>query len=638
MSPTLSQDNRIASLVTPLGSDVLVCQNFDGEEGISELFEYCIEVISETDNIDFDSIIGQNCTLTLKTYGNERKFDGILTRTEWLGWDNAYYRYKLYLQPWLWLLSRTSDSRIFHQKTAVEIISQVFGDHGFARFSDRTTSSYPTLEYTVQYRETDMNFVLRLMEQHGICFYFEHNDGQHTLVMADSKSSHSTGLNANLTFRPLVDADRREEEVVHSWVPKRCHNTGRYVLNDYDYLKPNASLKAEDVGASSYTENSLEMYDYPGPYSEAVGGDDYVKYRLEAEQAKDFRRSAEGDAASLTPGFLTTLVDHPHQSENQEYLVVKCQHSYSAQDYRSGGQSMVGEQSYFGAYEFLPAERQFRVPLTAQKPRIHSTQTAKVVGEGEIDVDEHGRILVEFFWDREKQKSRRVRLLQQWADQGWGVIFIPRIGQEVVVQFIEGDPDRPLVMGCVYNADKTPPYDLPAEKTIAGWKSNSTPGGGGYNEFIFDDKKGDELIRMHGEKNHEIVIENNEDRLVKNDVTTETGRDRTQQIGRDHTETVDRHHNETIKGNHIEKVFGQHEEQVQMNWTKKVSMNTEISTMINTTIKSNAQIVLECGGSKITMTPFSIEIKSSLIDVNGVMTTVQGSALLTLKGGLVMIN
>lgn len=271
----LTQDTRLCELKTPLGKDVLAFAGFEGSEGLSELFEYRIECLSEDADLDFDRAIGQQCTLTIKLHEKEREFSGILTEAQWLGVKNDYFSYRIVLRPWLWLLSRTTDCRIFQDKKAPDIIKEVFNERGFTDYESKLTEegSCPKLEYCVQYRETDMNFVCRLMEQHGIYYFFKHEGGKHTLVLADSKSSHSpiNGL-ATIPYIPLAGADRRGEQHIYEWVSERRFRTGKIELNDYNYQKPNAQMISDAKGSEHYTRSEMEFYDYPGKFKEKSDG------------------------------------------------------------------------------------------------------------------------------------------------------------------------------------------------------------------------------------------------------------------------------------------------------------------------------------------------------------------------------
>jgi type VI secretion system secreted protein VgrG len=375
-------------------------------------------------------------------------------------------------------------------------------------------------------------------------------------------------------------------------------------------------MKADSSDNPDFANGALEIYDYPGGYTDTSAGIDYARAWLEGLRAADNRIRAAGDCVSASPGALVTLKDHPIASQNEEYLILRCHHNFTTQDYRSEMQ-IEGEPPYDGTYELLRADQPVSPPVVTPRPRVHGAQTAKVVGQDEIDVDEHGRIKVQFHWDRKNDYSRRVRLAQVWAGNQWGAMFIPRVGMEVVVDFLEGDPDHPLVIGTVYNGQNKPPYDLPGQKNTAGWKSNSTIGGGGYNEYVFDDTKGQELIRQHGQKDLESVVENDESWTI--------GRNRSTTIGNNESRSVGNNRRTTI-GN---------------------SDTLEVGTSL--TIKAGSKVTIEVGGpggSKITITPVSITMESLEIRAKAtarfstttVLSEHSAAALMDIKGALVKIN
>ena len=595
MALVLKQKSHIAELKTPLGKDELVLTRFVGSEGLSELFTFDIEALSETENINFDQALGSKCTVSVTSHDRTRHFNGMLVEAQWTGTRENYFSYHLVLRPWLWLLSRVSDCRIFAEMKAPDIIAEIFSKHGFANYEKKLSDeNYKQLEYYVQYRETDLDFVTRVMEEFGIYYFFKHEDGQHTLVLSDSSSSHAPVPGGDtFPYRPRSASRSREEHLRH-WVPVRRFNTGRVVLKDYDYFKPTAPLISESESASSYENSKLETFDYPGRYVETSDGDRFAKVRLEAEQASDNRRQGSGIAPSLFPGALMKFKEHPAgSSQNKEYLILRASHSLSSEWYRTGAPPST-EESYSGSYEFLPSDQPFRSLIYTPKPVIRGPQTAKVVGDGEIDIDEYGRILVQFHWDRKKDQSRRVRIGQVWSGKKWGGIFIPRVGMEVIVEFLEGDPDQPLVVGTVYNKDYMPPYDLPGDKNIAGWKSRSTTGGGeeDYNELIFDDTDGSELIRIHAQKDMTTTVEN------------------------DRTTTVENNDDQTVNRNRTIQVDGMH---------------TELVNGIMT-IESRTMIVLKVGMSSITMTPGSIAINSVAISLTGSASITATAPLTTITG------
>jgi len=566
MASNYTQDKRISKFTSPLGGDELVILSFRGREAMNEPFEYEVEVINTKKAIlQFNDAIGKHCTLTMNTVGGgKRHFDGILTESQWLESRTEGNIYRLVLRPWLWLLSKRTNSLIFHELTAPEIISEIFGAHGgLAKYRQSLSRNYPQIEYVAQYRESDMDFVCRLMEQHGISYHFVHEEGKHTLVMGDGASAYSPVPSSDRPFIAVDARHRRETEHLSLWRPERRFTTGKITLRDYDFKRPSANLDAEQSGDAAYEHGSLESYEYPAKYVERSDGSDYAQVHLDRERAKDNRFITEGDCASFYPGALFNLTGHPDDAQNEQYLILRCAHQFTGESYRSGSGDA---KPYEGHYECMRADKPYAPPLATAKPCVLGPQTAKVVGSGEIDCDEHGRIKVRFHWDRKSNQSRLVRVAQVFAGQKWGAVFTPRVGMEVLVEFLEGDPDQPIVVGCVYNGENKPPYDLPGEKNISGWKSDSV-GGGGYNEFVMDDSGGSELVRFHAQKDLDSTILNDEKRLVKHDRET------------------------TIKNN------------------ETLDVTNEIL------IKAGMKITIECGQSSIVMDPMSIKITSPTVEI-----------------------
>ena len=666
-----SQAKRVAKLTTPLGSDVLNAVRFSGSEGLSELFEFTIEAIAPKSLLSFDKAIGQNCSIEIRSKsGVDRPFCGVLTETKWLGIRDEHYVYQLTLRPWLWLLSRVSDCRIFHNMSVDKIIRQVFTDRGFSDFEMRLTESYPDRLYCVQYRESDLDFVCRLMEEEGIYFFFEHGDSKHVLKLVDAKSGHSAIKSLPKVAFARTERSRTDRETITDLIAGRAFQTGKIALTDYDPMKPTASMASDFTNDPNHTRGTLEAFDYPGHYTLTGEGDRFAKVRLQARQALDDRRTALGDAINLVPGGLVTLTEHPEASQNIEYLVVRASHRFEAQSYRTGGEEAL--QAYEGSYELQPSEKPYRAPQITPWPTVMGPQTAKVVGKKgeEIDVDEHGRILVHFHWDRRKDYSCRVRVAQTWSGKAWGTVFVPRIGQEVVVEHLEGNPDQPLCTGTVYNAEMTLPYELPANKTMSGWKSNSSKGGSGYNELVLEDKAKSELIRMHAQKDHEVVVLNTETWTIAEEfkgsgdsrtTTLKKGDDtlkvedgnRTVEIAKDLTTKVGGDREAKVSGNDKESVTGKQE--------VSVTGKQDISVSGKITITSPSGIELKCGANKISLTPSGVTIdaiqttvkaKTTMTvqglnttlkgdvqtNVQGLMTNVKADAILMASGALVKIN
>ncbi|MGL4812307.1 MAG: type VI secretion system Vgr family protein, partial [Beijerinckiaceae bacterium] len=431
MTVMLRQDRRAGVLETPLGTDKLAVVRFDGSEGSSELFEWRIEAVSIDGDIDFDALIGKHATLSIHgVNGLTRKFDGIVTETQWLGVRDHFHAYRLVLRPWLWVLSHRTDNFIFHDKPVTDIIAAVFARHGaLAEFEDRTSGPFEPIEYCVQYRESDMAFVCRLMEEFGISYFFAHTDGSHTLVMVDSNTQFDGVEGGSRPYLPLAGQDRRVEECLHHLIPERRFASGKATWKDYNFKTPQAQMQAEKEGAASYEQAGKELYDWPGRYTELGQGQTFAQIRLEAEEAQDRRCMAAGNCVMLFAGGLVSLTGHPFSAYNIEYLVLRCQHSFISQQYRSGA-GAPGEDSYEGQYELLSSEIPLRPLRITPRPLVNGPQTAFVVGaEGEeIDCDEYGRILVRFHWDRENDQSMRCRVAQNWASKQWGGMIIPRIG------------------------------------------------------------------------------------------------------------------------------------------------------------------------------------------------------------------
>lgn len=594
MPDSYGQDPRIAKLDTPLGKDKLNLVRFECSEGVSEKFKIRLTAVSADPNINFDPVIGQSCTITVKspTEGNERHFDGVLAKARWIGGDGNEQVYELVLRPWLWLASFRQNSLIFHDMAVPDIVTKVLGDYG--QVKDQTSRGYPTLEYCVQYRETDMDFVCRLMEEYGISYYFQHGQGKHDMILTDEMSTFES-LPGNRTYLPMRDRTASPEEFFNSWVPERRFTSGKIKLDDYNYETSETDLAVtEDIGPP-FDPGTLEVYDYPGRYPNTGDGQKIAKAWSDEQKARDGRYLADGSVVTCFPGALVTIDDKANTGMDGEYLALRCKHRFTGMMYRSTNPEE--RRGYEGEYEFMKTDKTFAPERTTPKPVIGGAQTAKVVGKDDIDVDEYGRILVRFHWDQKEDQSRRVRVAQVWAGRDWGGIYTPRRDMEVLVIFLEGDPDQPLVIGSVYNDKHMPPYPLPDDKSISGVKSRTTPDASGYNEFIFDDRANGQLVRLHAERNLESVIEKDETRNVKHDRTTDIGNNDTLTVG------------EVLK------------------------------------ITAGTKVDITVGSSNITMTTDTITIKSINVEIKAtdfksdtVTSTHQASGIMTIQGSMVKIN
>ncbi len=537
----LAQDSRIGKLKTDLGKDVLNLLRFTGTDRMNGLFEYHVDALSAKPNIDFDALIGTQAELEFRSqYGSRRHFRGIVTQARWIGVGENGFRYSLVMRPWLWLAGRRRNQRIFHNMTAPQIIEKLLSPYaglGKPALVNRLAHDYPALEYTVQYRESDLDFATRMMERFGISYHFVHAAGSHSMVLTDSVESHDVIPGSSRAFLPTEAHHNADEEHFWDWSPERNLTTGAVRLTDYNFKTPAAVMEVNRISDAGYEQGQIESFDYPGDYLDEGQGKGVVGQRVMRERGHDRRHRAMGDCISLGSGMVVKVTgDKVSGITDDAYLCLSISHSYVSEGYGSGGQMSDGY-SYSAQYVLMPTTAPLAPPQVTEMPVVHGPQTAVVVGEGEIDCDEFGRILVHFHWDLEKAYSMRCRVSQNWASKGWGGMVIPRIGMEVIVEFLEGDPDKPVVTGCVYNGRNTVPYALPEHKSRSTFKTD-THQGDGYNELRFEDQAGKEEIFVHGQKDMNIEIGNDRSKRVGRDQSEIIGHDKSIEVGGDHDETI----------------------------------------------------------------------------------------------------
>jgi len=506
-----SQAFRMGRLSTVLGPDVLVLQRFYGSERLNDLFDWQVDCLASVADLDFDALIGTHATVTLETRNGTRPFDGIVTEARWLGAGENGHRYRLRLRPWFWLASLRRNQRIFHNKTVVTIVQELlstYADTGALVL--RLSGSYPELEYTVQYRESDMAFACRMLERHGISYHFSHAEGGHDMVLSDMVEHHES-----IGARPFhPDRGHHQEDVAHfwDWRPARRITTGAIRLTDYNFKTPKAAMEVDRSGDAAHDQGQIESFDWPGDYLDQTSGKVVAQLRTEAERGQDSRFEAEGDVVELGAGGCVTLSGDAVPGLGAEYLCLGATHSYTSDNYGTGGDGHDGF-AYTGHYVLMPVEAPMLPERKTARADVRGPQTAVVVGEGEIDCDEFGRILLRFHWDLDGAWSMRCRVAQNWSGNGWGGMVIPRVGMEVLVEFLDGDPDKPLVTGCVYNGRNKVPYELPRHKTRSTFRTD-THQGTGFNELRFEDANGEEEIYVHAQKDRNTVIENDDTKLV----------------------------------------------------------------------------------------------------------------------------
>jgi type VI secretion system secreted protein VgrG len=540
---------RVVKAHTPLGEEQLLFRSMHGNEGLSQLFEFEVDLLSPNTSVDMKAVLGKPLTLEIVTInGAPRYLNGQITRFTMIGREGGSSRYTVYrasVRPWLWYLTRTSDCKIFQNKSVVEILEEVLGEYGFA-FEKKLSASYRQWEYCVQYQETDFAFVSRLMEHEGIYYYFKHEKNQHTLVLADDMGAHEP-----LPEYPKIGylaTDRVSDpgrEVIDQWEVTEEIRPGTYVVDDFDFKKPKADLLTTRSQPRGNDHGQYEMYEWLGGYSDAGQGEHYARIRLEEAQAQAELDTGHANVRGMAPGYRFTMQNAPRNEDNREYLIVSVMYSLREGGYATG--ASPGEYGFhFGVQ---PTSFPFRAPRVTRAPSTHGPQTATVVGPpGEdIWIDKYGRVKVQFRWDRYGQRNENsscwVRVSSAWAGSNFGAVNHPRVGQEVIVDFIAGCPDRPIIIGRVYNADQMPPLELPAKATVSGFISRTIKGDGELaNHFIIDDDPGCESIKIHAQKDFTLEVENNELHTVDGERTTIiTGAD---------TYTGDTSLDETINGPH----------------------------------------------------------------------------------------
>ena len=551
--PTATQQHRPVKVFTALDDDVLLFGSMSGTERLSTLFDYTLTLVSERDDIDPASLLGTDLTVELElTAGGVRHFHGhVADFGDAPREEGDLYAYSLTLRPWMWFLTRTADCRIFQDMSVPDIVREITGDAGFTDIDDELTESFPPWNYCVQYRETDYAFVARLLEQEGIHYYFRHERGRHALVLADGGSGHETVPNyADVPLLPPDSIERRERDHLVEWRVGRYFHTGRFAVGDFNFETPSANLVAERWGSVEHVRADFEVFDYPGEHTDKAQGDTRAKVLLDAADSRREIARGHGTARGLQAGSRFALSGSPRASDNDEYLVVASTCTFAFDNFRSSGGD--GGMTFGCDVEATAAHAPWRPARTTPRPIVRGPQTAIVVGPSgeEIWTDRFGRVKLQFHWDRyggaDENSSCWVRVSQLWAGKGWGAMHVPRIGHEVIVEFLEGDPDRPIVTGRVYNGENAVPHPLPASATQSGIKSRSSKGGSAanFNEIRMEDKKGAEQLYVHAEKDQVNVVENDESTSVGHDRSESIGNDERIEIGNDRTESVGR--NETI--------------------------------------------------------------------------------------------
>ncbi len=554
-----------------------------GDEQISGLFHYRLTLKTADNQVDFSQIVGKPMTVSIQQFGGTiRYINGVVARFIQAEDDGRFTTYYAELRPWLWELTLTSDSRIFQGQSVIDIVTGLFSEFGYTDFEDRTTGTYSPKDYCVQYQETAFNFISRLLEDEGIFYFFEHTDGVHTLVLADDADAHP--VCPGLTAAKLRKVEPEADELVDRCSFQQEMIPNQYALEDFNFETPDTDLLTQVDGPVS---GSLRIYEYPGKFANTGDGETLANRRIEGIEVSQRRLIGEGFCRAFAAGHTFTLEGHDRADLNRSYVLRRLS-------------ILATVDRYTNRFEAFPDDVVFRPPRTARKPRITGTQTAVVAGKSgeEIWPDTYGRIKVRFHWDQEgsgdENSSCWIRVAQVWAGKSWGTLFVPRIGMEVVVSFLEGDPDRPVIIGTVYNANQTVPYPLADKKNVSTIQSRSTKSGSAGNELRFDDTIDAEELYFHAQKDHTVSVENDRACDILNDdtLTVKNNRETTVQEG-DETLTVG-------QGKRTVDVAGNETHENGANFTQNVTGNYKL--------KVTGNVNIEAGGI--------VTVKGSMIKLN----------------------
>jgi type VI secretion system secreted protein VgrG len=535
MPPSLSTSNRMYFLTLhEYGEDDLLIAEMAGHEAMSQLFEFRLRLLSSRDDIDPRRIIGKPAILRIEAWdtrhmGGERHWNGVVSRFQRTGRASSaegedLYAYECDIVPWFWFMTQHEDCRIFQGKTVREIIEAIFEEFDYSDFRFDLHEDHPALDYCTQYHETTFDFISRLVEREGIHYYFRHDDAEesrHLLVFTDHNRGNPALEPSTLPFHHEGTAE--DYDAIRTLALDQQMRTRKVTLGDWDFERKRLLRENTPTVLSIGADRDLERYRYPGAFVDPEVGKYRSRVLMEAEEAGHMRFRGDSQVRTLAPGHTFTLEDHPFDEFNIEYMVLSVWHH---------GRNNLGNDGaaeYGNEFTLHPHAVTWRAPLSTPKGLVRGPQTALVTGPAgeELHVDQHGRIKVQFHWDRQGQyddhSSCWVRVAQAWAGNGYGTMFIPRVGMEVVVDFLEGDPDQPLVTGCVYNGINKPPYDLPAHATRSTIKTLSSKGGGGTNELRFEDKKGSEEVFLQAQKALNVQVKANEHHQIGGSLDLKVG-------------------------------------------------------------------------------------------------------------------
>ncbi|HEI3258947.1 TPA: type VI secretion system tip protein VgrG [Escherichia coli] len=608
--------------VTLSGSAVpdgmLLFASLGGTETVGELFTYSIKLktpdilnlgyVSPAANLQLKPMVGKDLCVNIELDGGGKRYiSGLVTAARVAGHQGRSVVYELRLEPWLKILTHTSDYKAFQNKNVVEILDEVLDEYPWP-VEKRLVENYPTRAWQVQYGETDFDFIQRLMQEWGIYWWFEHSENSHTLVLADAINVHKACADSPLVcyYQKGLKLDK---EFIHTITANESLRSGQWVLNDFDFMKPRSLLKSTVANPRETGLAEYEHYEWPGDYFTKSEGEMLTRIRMEEQRSPGSRVQGSGNIRTLMTGFTFTLENYPTAEVNREYLLVQTTLFIQDNAQHSGQEQHF---SYSTSFELHPTSEVYRPQRTLSKPHTKGPQSAIVTGPAgqEIWTDKYGRVKVQFGWDRygknDENSSCWVRVSYPWAGKGFGGIQIPRIGQEVLVDFKNGDPDLPIIVGRTYNQDTIPPWGLPGAATQSGFYSHTIGGGPtNANALRFEDKPGGEEVWLHAEKDQRIEVNNNESHWVGNNRLKVIDKTETAIIGEERSLTV------------------------QMDDTSLAGQNKTIQAVQNLRLAAGDSIILSCGNTILQMTSdgiFNITCKNFNITAteNGKINTQSG--------------
>ena len=617
MPTTFSQDNRIGRMFTPLRANDLVLIEFSGSEAVNAISQFRVKALSAKTISEIEPLLGEAVAVEIVTpLGDVRDFHQMVDAIRYLGPEGDHHVYEFELRPWFWQLSRRINYRIFHELNVVDVIRQIVDEYGnsdVAGFIDLTVGSFPEMEYVVQYNESDMDFLCRLMERFGINYHFQMEQTRHTLVLTTGGDAFSDAPASPRAFSPLGSRGDATPEHFDSWAPQRQLTTGAVRLTDYNFKTVSTQMEVTRENLRGFVGANMESFGYPGGYLNTGEGNPIAQRRLDAYRMGDATVRANGNAASLGAGMKFALSAHSDAGQLDEYAVLAAQHFVSNGTFRSGG-GMSVETAYQGAYVLTRSANPIAPQRLTRAPRVLGPQTAVVVTGAEGDIDEFGRIKVKFFWAPD-DVSMYCRVSQIWAHEEWGSIFVPHAGMEVIVEFLDGDPDKPLITGCVWNEKNGP--DMPKNRLTSGFKTVRN------NQLFFDDTEGAEKIYIRAQKDMTRDVMHDDKSTTKGKQTLKVEGSKSESVGGSSSSSVGGDKSTSVSGKETHNVKG------------------------SLSIESKAKIELKVGTSSITIDETSIKIKALTVEVEataelktkaGAMATHDGGPMMVIKGVLVTIN